>query len=51
MMWAELLFFVALLGLAVHQLYSVKKAQRERIERERAEASATGDDREKPPDG
>ena len=37
-MWAELLFFVGILGLAVHQLYSVKKAQRERIEKERTEA-------------
>ncbi|MEM8950027.1 MAG: hypothetical protein AAGA21_01650 [Pseudomonadota bacterium] len=42
MMWAELLFFAGVLGLAFHQLYSVKKAQRERIENERAE-SRSGD--------
>jgi len=36
MMWAELLFFVVVLGLLVHQLYSVKKAQRETAARDAA---------------
>ena len=47
MMWAELLFFVGILGLAVHQLYSVKKAQREREAREAAERAASGGQKDK----
>jgi hypothetical protein len=35
-MWAELLFFLLVLGLAVQQLYSVKKAQRKTAEEEAA---------------
>lgn len=42
MMWAELLFFGVVIGLAVHQLYSVKKAQRETAEKDAAQkAEAT----------
>lgn len=39
MMWAELLFFVVVLGLAVQQLYSVKKAQRKTAEEEAAKSA------------
>ena len=37
-MWAELLFFLVVLGLAVQQLYSVKKAQRKTAEDEAAKS-------------
>lgn len=43
-MWAELLLFLVVIGLAVHQLYAVSKAQKEtaekaRLEREKDEGS------------
>ncbi len=45
-MWAELLFFAVVLGLAIQQLYSVKKAQRKTAEDEAARQRA---DSEQPP--
>ncbi len=42
-MWAELLFFVVVLGLAVQQLYAVKKAQRKTAEDEAARRKADVD--------
>ena len=35
-MWAELLFFLIVLGLAIQQLHSVKKAQRKTAAEEAA---------------
>ena len=49
--WIEIVPAAIILALAFHQLYAVRKAQRERIERERAEASTTGDDGKARPDG
>lgn len=38
-MWAELLFFAVVIGIAVQQLYSVSKAQKKTAEEERLKQS------------
>lgn len=42
-MWAELLFFLVVIGLAVQQLYSVSKAQKETAEKARLERDKDDD--------
>lgn len=41
-MWAEVLFFLLVLGLAFQQLYSVSKARKETAEKERLEREREG---------
>lgn len=43
-MWAELLFFLVVIGIAVQQLYSVSKAQKETAAKDAASAEKKDDD-------
>lgn len=43
-MWAELLLFLVVIGLAVQQLYSVKKAQQKTREEEAAKQKRGSND-------
>lgn len=42
-MWGEVLFFVVAIGIAVQQLYSVSKAQKETAAKEAAETPKKDD--------
>ncbi len=46
-MWGELLLFLAVIGIAVQQLYSVSKAQKETAAKEAASSREKGDGSER----